>query len=158
VILAESFLAAPGDGIYVYIEITRNDELPAKSHAQDRLGSIELVINGIAVLDRHMLDDIDTLWAHVAILIDDYRNGRKASMVFPSEQLEFSFTPIGRGQVVVASVYGGDRLAAAADEHELISVIQQAGNTYFDKMETLTQRFYAKERTLLSGHNPHLST
>jgi hypothetical protein len=157
-ISVKTFLVEHGDHNYVYVEVAELDELPSKPRGEDQLGAIELTINGVVVLQRHMLDEIDGIWGHMAMLLDDYRNGREAVMGFPSNMSKLSFGRIGRGQVVVASVWGENRIAAAADEHELLSAIQSAGYTYFDKMETLTQRFYAKERTLLSGHNPHLST
>ncbi|WP_158888831.1 hypothetical protein [Amycolatopsis anabasis] len=114
------------------------------------MGAIELSVDGVDIIGKAEADDVETLWAYLANMVEEFRANRNSSTLFPDQPIELSFKGIERGRVLVASTVNGERRAAPVDENELFAALTRAGGEFFDKMETMVQRFYQLERSKLS--------
>ncbi|MDP7702273.1 MULTISPECIES: hypothetical protein [unclassified Mycobacterium] len=97
-------------------------------------GAIELVIDGIAVVDRTMWDTIDDLWAYITNMIDDLRKSGRAQTLFPDQPIKLSFERTRNNQVRVTSYVGDVVTTAVAGEAELVSALIIAGIQFFSAM------------------------
>ncbi|MGW0943686.1 hypothetical protein ACWD4O_14220 [Streptomyces sp. NPDC002623] len=78
-------------------------------------GAIDLVINGVTVIDTSMEDYVDQLWAYFIAMMLKLQTAVEAKTYFPDQPIELKFSKIGGGQVLV-SCDAGDGLRAAAVE------------------------------------------
>lgn len=100
-------------------------------------GAIELTVNGVAVLDTTLWDDVDQLWAYIATMVETLSHADSAMTYFPDQPIEFAITRTGGRKVRVSARIGDEVRGAVADEDEFLSALRQAGPEFFTTMSRL---------------------
>jgi hypothetical protein len=134
VITVASYLRAP-DGSFT--PVARCRTAPSDPDYVD--GAIELVVDGVAVIDQSMWDLVDQLWAYVVTMLHELREHGHAETYFPDQPLKLWFERIGGSRVLVASEPSSGPRKAVADEGEFIAALAAAAVEFFTAMQTLTR-------------------
>jgi hypothetical protein len=100
-------------------------------------GAIDLVINGVVVVDQSMWDLVDQLWSYLVTMVHELREQGHASTYFPDQALKISFERIGGSRVLVTSRPSRGTLKAVADESELVTALASAAVGFFTAMAEL---------------------
>ncbi|GAB2545935.1 hypothetical protein [Nocardia heshunensis] len=133
-------------GVFVPVE-EADFKPPNPRHVE---GAIELEINGVAILDKTLWDDVDQLWAYIVNAICELQVKGAATTSFPDQPIELSFRRTGGDHVLVTLESRAiPRRTAAADESELIAAIRHAAHGFFSRLgKLLPENRPAYEATL----------
>ncbi|MEV8435757.1 hypothetical protein AB0425_00150 [Actinosynnema sp. NPDC051121] len=100
-------------------------------------GAIDLVINGVAVVDQSMWDLVDQLWAYLVTMLHELREHGRAETCFPDQPLKLRFERIGGSRVLVVSEPSSGPRKSVVDEDELVTVLAAAAIEFFTAMHAL---------------------
>jgi hypothetical protein len=103
-------------------------------------GALTLTIDGVAVIDTSLWDDVDQLWAYISDMVSSLNEKDEVSTYFPDRAIELVFRRQPHGRILVSLPWPGDpdrSKAVTADERELIGQLQAKGSAFFAKMSEL---------------------
>lgn len=116
-------------------------------------GSLELIIDSVAIIDKAMWDYINELWAYVSNMVELLIAQGESETYFPDQPIKLSFrrqdkgwvlvtlavpaTPERRIRDIVIPASAGEKRVAIAQEDELIATLRENGVKFFRKMRAL---------------------
>ncbi|MGH3391004.1 MAG: hypothetical protein ACRDOO_19220 [Actinomadura sp.] len=121
------------DGRFVQVDAVT--DAPSDPHYVE--GAIELVIDGVSIMDTEMWDYVDQLWAYICDMVRAYLERGEASTYFPDQPIMLSFKKQGASRVLVSIKINDETRNAAAEEKELIEALRTHGSAFFARMTVL---------------------
>jgi hypothetical protein len=116
-------------------------------------GAIEIVVDGKEIVGKREWDCVDQLWAYLATMSKQLRRTGEATISYPDQPIEISLKRQGT-YVLIASEAGDQRRSGLVAEDEFLSVLQGAGEAFFNRMSRLNsraERSYWAARAELTG-------
>ncbi len=121
------------DGTFVKIgDVTRS---PQDERYVD--GALDLVINGVTILDTGIWDYIDQFWCYISSMIDQLLKEGEASTRLPDLPPKLTFRRIGTNRVLVTFSFPGERRATTVAQDELVDTLCRHGLDFLHKMSDL---------------------
>ncbi|GAA1856964.1 hypothetical protein [Myceligenerans crystallogenes] len=110
-----------------------------RSWKRGRGGSVEIVVNGRAVVARETWDDIEWLWSSLARMIATLNGGSSYATELPylDQAIDAGIAHQADDMVVLVCGHRDDRRRAVADKHTFFDAFTRAGLDAFDHLERL---------------------
>jgi hypothetical protein len=100
-------------------------------------GAVELVIDGVQLMDTVMWDYVDQLWAYICDMVRTYRERGEANTYFPDQPIMLSFKRHGSSRVLVSLTINDETRKVSVGEEELIEALRAHGSAFFARMAEL---------------------
>ncbi|GAB3493040.1 hypothetical protein [Amycolatopsis cihanbeyliensis] len=140
-----TFLAYPDGHTFDLVGINKCETFPDTRKTRDLLGSIEFVINGKSILDKENIEEIEYLWGFISRMTVELCDTRSSSTLLPDHPAELWFNLKKDGQVRVGSNNGERTVETSANKEQLTKTLRLAGIEFYQKLDTLSDRFYSME-------------
>ncbi|GAB1816975.1 hypothetical protein [Herbidospora sp. RD11066] len=128
-VVVESYLLVGGG----FVRVLDVDVLPGDGRYIE--GAIELVIDGTAILDTTLWDDVDVLWAYIVNMMEELETGDSAETYFPDQPLKLKCERVRwRGMLKVSLTWASTTRTAMVPEDEFRSALCDQATTFFEKM------------------------
>lgn len=132
VIHVESYLRAR---MGEFIPVADVSELPPNPRHIE--GAVDLVVNGVSIIDQSLWDDVDALWAYISDMVMALNESDESSTLFPDQPIKLTFRRVGGGLLLVSLTNGDVRRAVSVDERAFISALQESGRSFFARLKEL---------------------
>jgi hypothetical protein len=100
-------------------------------------GAIEFNIDGVAIIDRSMWDDVDQLWAYILEMVPALDASGESYTYFPDQPIKLTFSNVGPDMVLVSLRSGSESRRAATGKQQLIGEVRRAGGEFFRLLSRL---------------------
>lgn len=126
-----------------YVEMTDKSLVPVED-AQPPLpddfyteGLLLLEIDGVAILDEEMKDDVKSLWHYLAAAVKELLESGHGATTLPDQPVDISLERAGREGVRIAVTNIPDPVAAETNLVELVTALSAGAQTFFRAMGRL---------------------
>lgn len=122
-----------------FIPFSEAPERPPEASG-DIEGSVELTVDGTAVLAKETWDAVDLLWVFLCRLVEDFAANGSATTGYPDQPIEIGLRRIGRpGWVVVScgAPRGAPAVRVAAEERELLDALLAGAEEFFARLDRI---------------------
>lgn len=100
-------------------------------------GAIDLTVNGVAILDRDLWDDVDQLWAYICDMVVTLNDQDESSTFFPDQPIKLTFRRVGGNLLLVSLAYDDVKRSVSVDEASFVVALQEGGRRFFDRLREL---------------------